>query len=227
MKKKVIVSAIVTLALASVMAAGCNEKSTGSEASEPVAVAEPGSSDEKASQEEPVADLPAEGERADGERFEETIMIEGMEETVYYEHVLNISLGISMDYDYETFERFSESDCEKFVSVYDDAQNPENYLEITASSDSADTVVAAITEELSQKYDVYTETRELDNAGSCKYLEASVIKGTNNMADQIQTVYIIPAPDGCKIARAHYAVEAAEGFGSRFHYLLNTLTVNK
>ena len=38
-------------------------------------------------------------------------------------------------------------------------------------------------------------------------------------------VYIIPAPDGCRVATAHYSFESAEGFGRRFSYIVNTLTI--
>ena len=34
--------------------------------------------------------------------------------------------------------------------------------------------------------------------------------------DSMQTVYIIPAANGCLVAAAHYTVESAEGFGARF-----------
>ena len=168
------------------------------------------------------APLPA---RQDGERFEDVIMLEGMEETVKYEHVVNKTLGIEMDYDYESFVRRSEADRERFVSVWDNAENPENYLELTYSPESAEAAKASISEALSKEYDLTEGTRTLDRAGDCLRIEASVIKGTNNMAPQIQTVYIIPAPDGCRIATAHCAIEASEGFGRRFAYMLNTLSV--
>ena len=163
--------------------------------------------------------------RQDGERFEDVIMLEGMEETVKYEHVVNKTLGIEMDYDYESFVRRSEADRERFVSVWDNAANPENWLEVTYSAESAAAAEASISETLSQEYELLKETRTLDRAGDCVRIEASVIKGTNNMAPQIQTVYIIPAPDGCRIATAHCAIEASEGFGRRFAYMLNTLSV--
>ena len=41
----------------------------------------------------------------------------------------------------------------------------------------------------------------------------------------VQGVYIIPAADGCRIATMHYGFEAAEGFGRRFRYMLNTFAV--
>ena len=50
-----------------------------------------------------------------------------------------------------------------------------------------------------------------------------MIKGTNNMADQIQAVYIIPASDGCIVATTHSFIVESEGFGHRFSYLLQTL----
>ena len=163
--------------------------------------------------------------RQDGERFEEIIVLEGMEETVPYEHIVNTALGFEMDYDYESFLRQSDAERECFISVWDDPNDPENYLELTHSTDDAETAAAAIIEELSREYDLTQETRELDNAGACKWIEASVIKGTNNMADQLQWVYIIPAQDGCIVARAHaYSVES-EGFGHRFAYMMDTLAI--
>jgi hypothetical protein len=130
-----------------------------------------------------------------------------------------------MDYDYESFLRRSETDRERFISAWDNAENPENYLELTYSPESAEAAKASISEALSKEYDLTEGTRTLDGAGDCIWMEASVIKGTNNMAPQIQTVYIIPAPDGCRIATAHCAIEASEGFGRRFAYMLNTLSV--
>ena len=38
-------------------------------------------------------------QRQDGERFEGVIILEGMEETVRYEHVRNDTVGFEMDYD--------------------------------------------------------------------------------------------------------------------------------
>lgn len=163
--------------------------------------------------------------RQDGERFEDVIVMEGMEETVKYEHVVSKTLGFEMDYDYESFVRRSETDRERFISAWDNAENPENYLELTYSAESAEAVEASVRETLSQDYDLVEETRTLDRAGDCVRIEASAIKGTNTMAEQIETVYIIPASDGCRIATTHYAIEGSEGFGRRFDYMLNTLSV--
>ena len=169
--------------------------------------------------------VPAEAGRQDGERFEEVIILEGMEETVHYEHVRNQALGFEMDYDYESLVRSSETDRERFVSIWDNAANPENYLELRYRTEDAETVAAAVREELSQTYDLLEESRELKRAGSCLYIEASVLKGTGRMADRLQLVYIIPTPDGCLVAAEHVSAEAAEGFGRRFSYMLNTLAV--
>ena len=49
-------------------------------------------------------------ERQNGERFEDVIMIEGMEETIKLEHVINETAGFAIDYDYEGFLRRSASD---------------------------------------------------------------------------------------------------------------------
>jgi hypothetical protein len=171
------------------------------------------------------SETPAVPGRQDGERFEAVIMLEGMEETVHYEHIRNEALGFEMDYDYELFTRHTEEDREWFVSVWDDPANPENYLELTRSSEDAETAAAAISEELSKDFDLIRVTRDLDGAGSCIRIEASVIKGTNRMADELQAVYIIPAPDGCRIATAHSFIAESEGFYRRFDYMLNTLSV--
>ena len=141
--------------------------------------------------------------RQDGELHDEVIMIEAMEETVHYEHIVNRTIGFEMDYDYE----------------------PENYLELSYSPESAETTAAAIIEELSQDYEITQETRELEYVGEVTWIEASVIKGTNNMAEQLQWVYIIPANDGCIVARAHTYIVESEGFGRRFSYMLQTLAV--
>ena len=169
--------------------------------------------------------VPVNPGRQDGERFEAVIILEGMEETVKYEHIRNEALGFEMDYDYESFARHSEPDRERILSAWDDPENPENYLEVTYSAGDADTVAAAVREELSQTCDLIEETRELECAGSCLYIEASELKGTGRMADQIQVVFIIPASDGCFVAAAHFSAEAAEGFGRRFSYMLQTFSV--
>lgn len=167
----------------------------------------------------------AEPVRQDGERFEAVIILEGMEEPVRYEHVRNASLGFEMDYDYENFVRSSDAERERFVSVWDDPANPENYLEVTFRAEDAETVAAAVREALSASYELDESERELERAGSCIRIEASVIKGTNSMADQIQIVTIIPAADGCRVVTERYSIESAEGLGRRFSYMLNTLSL--
>ena len=166
-----------------------------------------------------------EADRQDGERFETSIMLEGMEETVRYEHIISASAGFEMDYDYESFVRQSEEDRELFISVWDDPANPENYLEVRYDTASAELNTDAVSAILAKKYDLIQETRELDHAGSCTYLEASELKGSGTMADDLQGVYIIPADDGCLVATTYCSVEAAEGFRRRFNYMLNTLSV--
>jgi len=165
--------------------------------------------------------------RQDGERFEAVIMLEGMEETVRYEHIRNEAAGFEIDYDYEFFERVSGPNRECFISIYDDPDDPENYLEVTYSAMDADAAAAAVSEALSQEYDLLTGSRELNGSGSCIWIEASELKGTGRMADLLQEIYIIPAADGCRIATAHLSIESAEGFGRRFAYMMDTLVVTE
>ena len=176
--------------------------------------------------EEPVAE-PAQDngtQRQDGERFEGVIILEGMEETVRYEHVRNNTVGFEMDYDYENFVRQNETVHERFVSHYDNPAAPQNYLEVIYQAQDAETVADSVGNELSQKYDITREPYTLEHAGSCIRIDASATKD-GHTPDLLQAVYIIPSGSGCLVAAAHYSFESAEGFGRRFASMLDTLTV--
>ena len=81
-----------------------------------------------------------------------------------------------------------------------------------------------MTESLSHDFDtVTTEQQELDGAGQCACLFASDAKSGRVPAGAMQSVYIIPAGDGCVLAKACYTVESAEGFGARFSDIVNTI----
>ena len=224
MNKKPVFTSITTLVLAFLLLtlfSGCGRQNHPAETAAPVSPAE------TVVTAAPAASPGIETEigRQDGERFEETIILEGMEETVRYEHVRNEAIGFEMDYDYENFARRSSADRECFVSVWDLPDAPENYLELTYRAEDAGAVAASVRETLSQKYTLLEGSRELERAGSCIRIEASELKGTGTMADQLQVVYIISASDGCRVATEHFAAEASEGFGRRFSYMLNTLAV--
>ncbi len=243
MKKKSVIAAIGKFACMvplMAMLTGCNGKDVTPEpdkpavsldladTTEPIATTAPESPDEPeetpAGSEEDVTEPVTAGGKKDGERFEDTIMLEGMEETVKYEHVKNEAIGFEMDYDYESLARSKDAGVERFVSIYDNADTPENYLEVTFSPEDSDTAVAAVKEKLAAKYDITTKVIKLDNAGDCTQIDALQAKG-GGIASQMQTVYVIPASDGCRIATAHFSFEAAEGFGRRFAEIVNTMTV--
>ena len=172
-----------------------------------------------------VSEAAADTGRKDGERFEDVIVREGEEETVRYEHVKNEAIGFELDYEYDSLTRITEEDNDRFVSVYDDAKKPDNYLEVTYSSEKADSTVKTVKADLSKKYEtVKEETWELDGAGQCQRINATGGKG-KTARDSLQTVTIIPAGDGCIVAAAHYTIESAEGFGARFSKIVNTLSV--
>ena len=162
--------------------------------------------------------------RQDGERFETVIMLEGMEEPVQYEHIINRTAGFEMDYDYESFARRSEAERERFVSVYDNAENPENYLDVTRSTEDPDTAAASIGKALSEEYDILVSSYTRDDGVNCTQIDASIIKGSNNMAEHLQIVYIIPASNGCCIATAHCYIADSEGFLRRLSYMVNTIS---
>ena len=164
-------------------------------------------------------------ERQNGERFEGTMTFQGMEETIKYEHIRNDALGFEMDYDYERFVRRSEPDRERFISAYDDPEQPENYLEVTSHAEDAETVAAFIADRLSNEYESKPEPITLDKAGNCIHIEASVIKGTNQMAEQLQSVYVFPAPDGCRVAISHCYITDSEFYSMQISRFMNTFSV--
>ena len=226
--KKTVVIMILIAALALSLAA-CGKAPA---AQNPAPAAEAQTSADAAA---PAAETPAESSaapeaeafpaRADGERFEDVIMIEGMEETVRYEHVKSAAFGFEMDYDYENFVRRSDADCERFVSVWDNAAEPENYIEVRSDTGNAELVADAIIARLSGDYEIRQEYRELARAGQCIHIAADIIKGTDRMPDHLQYVYVIPAADGCRVVTEHCFVVDCEGLLRRFDYMLNTLTV--
>ena len=222
MKKLTKISAMIAAAvLLLMMLSGCSsEQDTRAAAEEPALTEIPAIPAETEAQ--PEAEN-ASG-RKDGERFEGVILLEGMEETVRYEHVRNDAIGFEMDYDYENFARQSESGRERFVSHYDNPAAPQDYLEVIYLDQSPDAVSASVGDELSKNYDIIREPFVLDRAGVCERIDASATKD-NRTPDIIEAVYIIPAGDGCLVAAAHYTFESAEGYGRRVAEMLHTLTV--
>lgn len=229
--KKIIVTWTILAALMLALA-GCG-KTRPAETAAPQATAEvqptaePAPAETAAPQPAPVETVaPAPGvSRQDGERFETTIVMEGMEETVNYEHVRREDLGFEMDYDYDMFVRQSGADCERFVSVWDsNPADPVDYFEVRYDTGNAELVADAINAAFSGDYDTSVIYREMDNGVQAIRIEASVIKGTNQMADQIDVRYIVPANDGCRIVKAHYWTADSEGFARRIAYLIFTLS---
>ena len=233
MKKKLftkIGAVLAAVLLLAVMLSGCGRREANRDeetVSTEAVPTETVPNTETASQAEVIVEPAAEAGtgRQNGERFEDVIILEGMEETVRYEHVRNEAIGFEMDYDYENFVRHSEAERECFVSCWDDPDNPENYLEVRSSPLDAESAADAIGETLSKDYDIGREDAfPLERAGRCIRIDASANKGGLTMPDQLQMVYIIPANDGCRIATAHYAIEGSEGFGRRFRYLMDTFS---
>ena len=236
-KRKHTVALVLAILLLMTALGGCGKRPAAPEASAPAASTEPvvepapaapAASTEPAGPAE-AAEAPAaqsQTGRQNGERFEDVIILEGMEEPVRYEHIRNDALGFEMDYDYENFVRHSEQDREVFVSCWDDADNPENYLEVSHSPLNAEAAAASIIETLSNEYEVRRDDAfPLERAGSCIRIYADEVKGGGYMPEHLQTVYVIPAGDGCRIAAEHMYIVASEGFGRRFRYMMDTFSV--
>lgn len=219
---------LILLAMALLLSA-CGEKpvfgvSTNEDNSISITADRPADSADSA---EPVASAAAESDMAlqPGEHFEGTILLEGMEETVHYEAIRNDVLGFEMGYDYENFVRHSEADRERFISVWDNPDNPEIYLEITRSSDDAETTAMSIVETLSGQYNVYRGEYTLERAGVCIDINAEVDKEGLMSIWELQMIYVIPANDGCFVAWGHYTMESADGWGARFRNMMHTFAV--
>ena len=234
-RRSAAVSAVLAALLMTALLAGCGasggtaapaEPASKSEPAETAATTAPEAEPETAPEVEPEAEPETEPARQDGERFEGVVMIEGMEETVRYEHIRNETLGFEMDYDYENFERISTPERERFVSIYDDPENPENYLDLSFEPQDAETVAAAVSEELSKSYEIRRDDAFLlGRAGSCIRIDASADVGGLTMPDQLQMVYIIPAEDGCFVAVEHYYIVGSEGFGRRFRGFMDSFAL--
>ena len=158
----VIIAVLLLLILLAVIIVGRSMSNAVPKSADTVSAADPvhaaGSAEASAAAAEPG--------RQDGERFEEIILLEGMEEAVRYEHVRNESLGFEIDYDYESFERRGGAERECFLSCWDDPENPENYLEVTYSAKDADAVAAAIGALLSNTYEISRDDSfRLERAG--------------------------------------------------------------
>lgn len=212
MKRKIMITAIFAVLVSAFMMlttlSGCTGKKTSSESAAS-------------------SEVVSSAGRQDGERFEEVIQLEGMDETVRYEHVRNETAGFELDYDYEQLERRGEPSHEQFVSRFDDPEKTENYIEVIFRSEDADTVSKAVKADLSKKYGkvIMEEQYMLDRAGSCVQISASEAKKKKAPVDSLETVYIIPASDGCLVATSHCTIESAEGFGARFTYIIHTISV--
>jgi len=160
-----------------------------------------------------------------GDRYENTIMTDGIEETIRYEQIRNDTLGFEMGYVYDRFERYSEPDRERFILIGEDREHPEVYLEITRSAEDAETTAATIGEALSKEYGITKGEITLDHAGNCITINADADKNGQMTMDQLQVVYIIPSADGCLVAWGHNTFDSADFFGALYHNMMQTFAV--
>lgn len=225
------------------MFGGCNAKDASTESSKPIEVIESvvmESAEVKESEDTQVSEEVEESTnteteveevvsavtgRKDGERFEHTIMIEGMEETVQYEHVINEEIGFEMDYEYDSLEREKGDGIERLVSIYDDPNDPENYLEVTFSEENVEDVANAIKEELSKGHTVLSEYHDQEGEDGGIMLLTTQAKEDCQTPNRLQMVYVFPASEGSLIATAHFTMETMEGFGSRFSQIMHTIVL--
>ena len=219
---RIMITAAAALVLLLTALSGCGKTETAAVPTEPALSNAPAAHDEPAE----LSETEAAAGRIDGERFDETIVIEGMEEIVGYEHVRNEEAGYEMDFEYDALDRVSGTYGDRFISHYEDPDDPWNYLEVTYRAVDINTVISETNASLLELYDnVVPGSYTLVHAGSCTQLSASSAREGNRVSGSLQTAYIIPAGKGCIVAVAHCTMESAGGFGVRFSNMLNTLTL--
>ena len=160
-----------------------------------------------------------------GDRYPGSVTMDGMPQTVQYEQIRSDALGFEMGYNYERFERQSEPGRERFVLIGEDPARPEVYLEITRRSDTAESAAASIAASLSDVYNPSRGEYTLDRAGRCLTVHADVDKNNLMSIDELQSVYLFPAADGCLVAWTHNTMDSADAFGALYRGMLNTLAV--
>ena len=110
--------------------------------------------------------------------------------------------------------------------VWDDPAKPEYYLELSYNPESAEYAADSISEALSAEYELYRDDSfMLERAGRSIYISTSSVKGGDYSPEHLQTVYVIPAGEGCIVATEHCSLESAEGVGRRFAYMMHTLSL--
>ena len=208
--------ALTLVLLPTAMLSGCGRADTASATPAPTEQAAPAETPQPA----------ATPGRQDGERFETTVIVEGMEETVSYEHIRNEALGFEMDYDYEILERRQDADREVFLALGEDPEDPWNYFEIRRTAGDADSVTAGLSANFSDGYEsVSAAPFTFDGAGACTCINVSGAKDGKAPAGSLLTVYVIPADGSCLVALVRCTFESAGGFGVRANAMLNTLTL--
>ena len=217
---------IIIAALLATMLAGCGKEKPEGESVAPAAVTEPAAT-EAAASEEPVSatESPAAGKYQAGDRYEGAVTLEGVEQTVRYEQIVNETLGFAMGYDYERFERHSETDREGILLQGEDPEQPEVYLEVTRRTEDAETTAANIMETLSQQYAPTKGEVTLDRAGDCLVINADVDPTGEMTMEELQVVYIIPAGSGSFVAWGHNTFDSADAFGALYRSMMNTFEV--
>lgn len=215
-KLRTVICTVLVMALLSITAlSGCGRTDTASATPVPTEQISPA--------ETPQSATPG---RQDGERFETTVIVEGMEETVSYEHIRNEALGFELDYDYEILERRTEADREVFLALGEDPEDPWNYFEIRRTAGNADSVAAELSANFSDAYDTVSAAPfTFSGAGACTCIDVSGAKDGKAPAGSLLTVYVIPANGSCLVALVRCTFESAGGFGVRANAILNTLTL--
>ena len=191
-----------------------------------MSVTEPAATEAAASEETVSAtESPAAGNYQAGDCYEGTVTLEGVEQTIRYEQIVNETLGFAMGYDYERFGRHSEPDREVILLQGEDLEHPEVYLEVTRRAEDAEATADNIMETLFEQYAPTKREFTLDRAGDCVVINADVDPTGEMTMEELQVVYIIPAGSGCFVAWGHNTFDSADAFGALYRSMMHTFEV--
>lgn len=154
--------------------------------------------------------------RAAGDRFEMTIQIEGEDEIVQAEHIVDNRNTYAIDYFYEDFDHLDGEATNSFVWKYSDAEVLLSNMSISLATESDAAALADNVRDYFESIGNFEEgTAEI--AGH----DAVVFTAYNDIA--CYTNYYLDIAQGGICIEMVCSIEGAEGIGARMNAMLDTL----
>lgn len=163
--------------------------------------------------------------RADGERFEGTVLIEGSEESVMCEHKIG-SFGYEIDFYYEQFEFSTGEGMDCYQWKNDDMNEmPKNIITISHAGNEAASLANSIADSMRENGFATVEVNSGELAGMAAYVvSSSGYSGDLYGSDAIINTYVIPIDaENSLFVETQFTVESEEGVGARMLGMLSTI----